>query len=209
MNKKNLLVTATAVTLAATMMFGGTIAYLTDSTDEVVNEFTTNQNDVDLQETTGNDYDIVPGTSQDKDPTVTATYTLDSYVFVVVTDNTQGLVTYEINEGWTKLDVETEEGVSVYYQLVQYNADEAEDGVCISVLTVLKDNVVSYDSSLTNEDLADAENITLTFQAYVIQAASFESVDAAWAALNGDEVEEEEVYIPDHNIIEQLNGDYD
>lgn len=64
MKKKNIAVTATAIALAVVLVLGGgTFAYLSDSTGTVKNEFDTNYNDVELDETTGSDYDIVPGTS--------------------------------------------------------------------------------------------------------------------------------------------------
>ncbi len=183
MKKKKLLVTGLAVALAAAMMFGGTLAYLTDSTEAVENDFATNQNSVDLKETTDG-YDIVPGTEQEKDPTVTATYTLDSYVYVVVTDATDGLVTYSIENGWILMSEETDEetGVTtyIYYQLL--TADEDEN---TTVLSVLAGNTVSYSSSLTNKDLENAEDISLTFQAYIIQAEPFADAENAWLVLNG------------------------
>ncbi len=171
MKKKNLLVTATATVLALTMAFGGTFAYLTATSNEVENDFKTNSNNVELKETTEG-YDIVPGTSQEKDPTVTATYTLDSYVYVEVTDNTQELVTYEIADGWTELGSYTNDGVTVtvYYQLVKYNVNSATEGVCTSTLSVLEDNTVYYPSSITNANMDAAENVSLTFQAYIVQA---------------------------------------
>ncbi len=184
LKKKSLIASGIAVMLVVAMLCSSAIAFLSDSSDEVENTFLTNQNGVDLEETTGDDYDIVPGTEEEKDPTITATYTLDSYVFVVVTDNTQELVTYEIAEGWIKLDVETEDGVSVYYQVVTYDADDAdEDGLCTSILSVLKDNQVSYDIDLTNEDLADKDDVTLTFQAFIVQCEGFDTAEAAWYAL--------------------------
>ncbi len=172
MKKKNIAVTATAIALAVVLVLGGgTYAYLSGSTDPVTNEFDTNYNDVELDESTGEDYDIVPGTSQEKDPTVTVTYTLDSYVFVEVTDSTYDLVDWEIADGWTLLSSETVDGVTtyVYYQLLTGEGTDV-------TLSVLKDNQVSYSSTITNEEVATViatygeYNISLTFQAYIIQA---------------------------------------
>ena len=98
-NKKNVLTTSLAATLAAAMIIGGgTIAYLQDDTEKVVNEFDTNKVLVKLSETGTNDngindsYEIIPGTSAAKDPKVTVDNTLDSYVYVRVTDTTENLV---------------------------------------------------------------------------------------------------------------------
>lgn len=121
MKKKNIAVTATAVILAVALVLGGgTMAYLSGQSEEAANTFTPNSNSVKLEETTGGSYDIVPGTSQDKDPTVTATYTLDSYVFLEVVDSTGGLVDYEIEDGWILLSKTESDGTTtyVYYQLL-------------------------------------------------------------------------------------------
>jgi len=121
--KKKIATTGLAVALAAGLVLGGgSYAYLTGTSEEVENTFSENNNGVDLDETTGNEYDIVPGTSQEKDPTVTATYTLDSYVFVEVTDATDDLVTWYIANGWTLLSTtENEDGstTSVYYMKLE------------------------------------------------------------------------------------------
>ncbi len=187
MKKKNLLISAMAVVLAVAMMFGGTIAYLTDSTDEVENDFSTNQNGVELEETTGDDYDIVPGTSQDKDPVITAKYTLDSYVYVAVIDETNGLVDYYIANGWILLETDIENDAVIYYQLLIYDEDAAdENGVCTTTLHVLEGDKVYYSSSITNEDLEDAENLTLSFEAAIIQAEPFASAEAAFLVLIGE-----------------------
>ena len=102
-SKKNILTTGLAVVLAAAVL-GGTFGYLQDSTENVTNTFKANQVTVSLKETTGDAYEIIPGTEQEKDPTVTVTNTVDAYVYVQVTDTTQDLVDYTIAEGWMQLD---------------------------------------------------------------------------------------------------------
>ena len=163
--KAKVLTSVAAVALAASMIIGGgTYAYLQGVSDDVVNIFNANQVTVDLQETTGSEYDIIPGTSQEKDPKVTVTATVDAYVFVEVTDNTGGLVNWEIAEGWKEL---TGFGKTVYYREVKAS-DEAYE------FDVIKDNEVYYDASLINEDMLDEngelkDGLELTFKAYAIQ----------------------------------------
>ena len=100
-NKKKVVITGLAVVLAAAMALGGgTYAYLQGTTEDVVNNFNTNKVLVELNETTGNDYNIIPGTTQEKDPKVTVDATVDSYVYVEVRDATKGLVSYVIADGW-------------------------------------------------------------------------------------------------------------
>lgn len=114
-----------------------------------------------------------------------------------VTDATDGLVTWYIEDGWTLLDSETtttttedEEGnqttttttTYIYYQLLEYDADAGDPNT--DTLHVLKGDTVYYSATLTNEDLADAEDISLTFQAYIIQADPFVDAENAWKVLS-------------------------
>ncbi|MCD8363690.1 MAG: hypothetical protein LUC98_12180, partial [Lachnospiraceae bacterium] len=162
-----------------------------------------------LDETTGSDYDIIPGTEQEKDPTITATYTLDSYVYVEVTDETEGLVEWYIANGWSELDdyenvyamelrtiydaetwtlVEDEE--SAYNgqytctddngAVYYYNADKGE---YTAIIPVLKDNKVTYSADITNDDMTVGETVDLTFQAYIMQMSGFDSAEDAYYEL--------------------------
>ena len=180
--KAKVLTSVAAVALAASMIIGGgTYAYYQDVSEEKVNTFNANQVTVDLQETTGDEYNIIPGTSQEKDPKVTVNATVDAYVFVEVTDNTDGLVNWEIAEGWKEL---TGFGKTVYYREVKAS-EEAQ------VFDVIKDNEVYYDASLINEDMLDEngelkDGLELTFKAYAIQAEPFANAVEAW---NGKDIQ--------------------
>lgn len=138
------------------------------------NTFNTNTIDVDLEETTDPDYEIVPGTSQDKDPTVTVTTSVDAYVFVEVDDDTSDLVTWAIANGWTLLDGYT----NVYYREVTVTEVGTEETFTFEVLEGSK---VSYSSDITNDDMmAAGDNVTLSFTAKAIQKDSFASAVAAY-----------------------------
>ena len=170
LSKKNILVTGLAVMLAAaTIIGGGTFAYLQGTTEDVVNTFQTNKVMVELTETGDGQYNIVPGTWETKDPTVTVDNTVDAYVYVKVTatTNAKALINYEIAEGWTLLDGYT----GVYYREVAADAGEKE-------FVVLKDNKVSYDAALENSDMLSngklKTNVKLTFKAYAMQKAPFD-----------------------------------
>lgn len=121
-SKKNKLVLSVAsVALAASLLIGGgTLAYLRAESTPVVNEFKANKVEVELTETGDGQYNIIPGTSEEKDPTVTVDNSVDAYVYVEVTDTTDGLVGYTIAEGWALLDGYD----NVYYREV--SADAAE-----------------------------------------------------------------------------------
>ena len=179
--KSKVLASVAAVALAASLLVGGgTYAYLQGETNDVVNNFDTNKVTVALAETTGNDYDIVPGTSQPKDPKVTVDATVDAYVYVEVKDGTEGLVSYTMADGWTLLDGYE----NVYYREV--SASDAEQS-----FDVLAGNKVTYDAALENSDMVDAEGslkegVDLTFKAYAVQAKPFGNPVDAFTCKDGE-----------------------
>jgi len=199
MKKNRLISTVIAGTLAAAIVVGGgTFAYLKDSTSTVENKFNNNYVDVELTETQHgseeNVYSILPGTTAQKNPTVTYKSSVDSYVFVKVTDtvnaDTQAVDYTVITTGegaWTELTSAAGENYKVYYQ--EKSATLNPDGEDLQVLT---DNKVTYKQSYNN-NAGTAEKGNLTFQAFAIQKiksenAAGESVDftpaEAWAQLN-------------------------
>ncbi len=143
--KKSIIVTGAAVMLAAAMALGGgTYAYLQGTTTkDVVNNFNTNKVLVTLEEKTGSNYNIIPGTEQAKDPKVTVDNTVDSYVYAIVTDNTNGLVKYDIADGWTLLNGWDGEHTKVYYREVTKDAAAKE-------FSVLAGDKVAYDAGIHN-----------------------------------------------------------
>lgn len=174
---RNLLLAAAGVALIGVAGVAGTFAYLQDDTEDVVNTFSPNSVTVELSEsdkdgeptTTGrNDYSIVPGTTAEKDPKVTVTATLDSYVFVKVSGNVSHdgvqLVEYEVDGTiWKPLSGYKD----VYYCEVNSEQNENDE----QSFYILKDNKVAYPATLTNEDMA--EGISLEFKAYAIQKVPF------------------------------------
>ena len=185
--KSKVLTSVAAVVLAASMLIGGgTYAYLQGESDDVINEFNANQVTVDLKETTGNSYEIIPGTTQKKDPKVTVNATVPAYLFVTVEDETDGLVDYAIADGWTKLDGYD----NVYYREVAAS-DAAQE------FDVLAGNTVSYDAALENSDMTDEEGnlkdgLALSFKAYAIQKDPFNDPADAYLAKDAVKVEDAE-----------------
>lgn len=189
-SKKNIAITGVAVSLAAVMLVGGgTFAYLKGETDPITNSFRTNQVQVSLEETTGNEYNIIPGTTQRKDPKVTVNNTVDAYVFVEITDETDNLVDYAIADGWMLLN-----GVpNVYYRFVSAAQDVKE-------FSVLANDEVRYSKALENHDMTDGSgslkrDINLTFNAVAIQAEPFADAKEAYNAKDA-------VITSDTNVIE-------
>lgn len=85
--KKKITAICLVVALAATAIVGGTLAYFTDTTDEVRNEFTVGNVAIDLDEPNweyeGDKANLVPGTQIAKDPTITVLdKSQDAYVFL-------------------------------------------------------------------------------------------------------------------------------
>lgn len=159
---KKILLSVASLALIAVMVMVGTVAYLQDESKEVENTFKPNSVEVELTESVDHDkFNIVPGTSETKDPKVTVTATLPAWVYVKITDETEGLVSYDIEDGWTQLDGYSD----VYYR--SYDPKDEKNK-----FDVLKGNKVSYDAALTNEDMKkieDGKKAALTFQAYAIQ----------------------------------------
>lgn len=182
---KQALLGLTAIALVGAAGIAGTFAYLSDESGDVVNSFNPNSVAVDLIEhdganvSDGNSYDIVPGTTDIKDPQVQADVTLPSYVFVEINDvvNQEGkkLVDYKVDNAWTQLDGYD----NVYYREVDENGDT-------KYVPVLENNTITYPASLTNEDLATLtdENNTLTFKASAIQKEPFDDPVRAYMIAN-------------------------
>lgn len=169
--KQKLMVSAVAGAMAATIAVGGgTFAYLQGQTNEVVNQFDPNKVEVSIDES-ANHYEIIPGTVDSKDPKLTVSCTLPSFLFVTITEeNIAGLVEYDVADGWTKLD-----GVegNVYYRMITPDTD-ATTGKYIETTKeykVLKDDQVKYPASVTSMDMT--KDYKLSFQGFAIQAQPF------------------------------------
>ena len=169
--KKKILALSVCVVMLAVAIVGGTLAYFTD-TEAAENTFTVGNVDIDLKEETGNNYKMIPGTTLKKDPKVTVKAgSEDCYVFVKVeeTDLTD-YITYEIAEGWTKLDGTD----NVYYREAKNNAEDI-------TWSVLAGDEVAVKNTVAN--IAEGDAPALSFTAYAIQMASFNGDPvAAWEA---------------------------
>ena len=170
-----------ALSLLVGGAIGGTLAWLTDKTEEKVNTFTVGNIDIGLSETTGSEYKMVPGTTIAKDPTVTVEAgSEDCYLFVKLdeSENFKTFLTYEMADGWTALD-----GVDgVYYRKVASSDIAQEFGV-------LKDNTVSVKADVTKammNGLNEETYPTLTVTAYACQSEGMAGAAAAWEAIQAD-----------------------
>ena len=165
--RTKMLTLAVSVVMVLVCIVGGTLAWLTAESDEVVNTFTSSDIEIELRETKGgkrHEFKMVPGHTIDKDPVVTVTDSSeDCYLFVKLekSNNFDEFLTYKMAEGWTELT----EGNGVYYRIVR-RADEVKS------FSVLKDDQVVVEDEVTAEmmgALTDATRPTLTVTAYASQ----------------------------------------
>lgn len=167
--KKKTMALLIAMALVVACAIGGTLAWLTATSGEVKNTFTTSNIDITLKETTGADYKMVPGYTISKDPKVTVEAGSEKcYVFVKLEEspNFNNFMTYEMANGWTQLKDEKENNVAgVFYRVV----DTADMGTPISVL---KGDQVTVKGTVTKNDmngLTQTTYPTLTITAYASQ----------------------------------------
>lgn len=162
--KRKMIVSATAAVLVLCCAIGGTLAWLTDKTDPVVNTFTVGDVNIALAETTGTTYKMVPGCTIDKDPTVTVTENSEACWLFVKADKSEdfdAFMTCGMADGWTALDGEAD----VFCRKVE-SAGTAQE------FPVLADDRVAVKDSVTKEQMEalTAESYpTLTFTAYAVQ----------------------------------------
>lgn len=206
---KALLLTLCAVLLVTASMLG-TMAYLT-STDEVENTFTVGQVKITLDEAkvdengkpvegaarvAENSYKLLPGHTYNKDPMVTVLKDSEaSYIKMTVTfskadkldaifapngaDMTKIFNGYD-NTSWIyKGNTKDETKNTRTYEFWYKEAVGAPNGNV--ALDALFDSI-TVPSTITNEQLATIEGMTITVNAYAIQADGFADAKAAWAA---------------------------
>ena len=173
--KKKLTVSLAVLALVACMTAGATLAWLTAKTSSVTNTFTYGDINIELKETTGESYKMVPGNTIAKDPKVTVKANSEAcWLFVKVekSGNFDSFMEYGIASGWTKLD-----GVDgVYYREVASPTDD-------TVFDVLKDNSVTVKTTVTTEQfnsLTSTTMPTLTFTAYACQKDNVSTAADAW-----------------------------
>ena len=206
---KTLAVAMVLVTLIGCAI-GGTLAWLTAETQQVVNTFTVGNIKIELDETntdggegaperdTENSYKMIPGWTITKDPVATVlANSEDCYLFVKVIESTNAkfsdYMSYDIAEGWEKVPVVDDEGNDVivdgkavyedgvYYRVVKTNTSNQP-------FDVIEGNTVNVLSTVTEEmmealtaDTYPKLNVTAyAVQLYKNNTEKFEPAEA-WA----------------------------
>lgn len=195
MKKKNLLMMALSVCMVAVVAVGGTLAYLTATDDQVKNTFTfadgitvelaesaptTGLGDASATwngEQNGVQYtNVVVGQTLPKEPTVELThYTVDTYVFAKIENNTNNVVSIVDLKTTDKGGAWTDCGNGVYGRLVVVDKDHAADSdVATPLFTEVK---------IDNEPAEGASNINITISVSAIQAEGFDNMTDALASV--------------------------
>ena len=206
---KALLLTLCAVVLVIATVFG-TMAYLT-STDEVKNTFTVGSVNIKLDEAKANtdgslvanadrvkanSYKLLPGHTYNKDPMVTVLNGSESsYIKMTVTfskaneldaifDPNGATLTSIFNNydstNWIYMgNTEDTPANTRTYEFWYKEAVAAPDADV--ALDALFDSI-TVPGEITKEQLATIEGMTITVNAYAIQADGFTTPEAAWAA---------------------------
>lgn len=160
---------------------GGTLAWLTDRSDPVLNTFTAGNIEITLQETAF-DFKMVPGNDIVKDPVVTVEGGSEAcWLFVRVEESVspalEDYIAYEMAAGWQPLA-----GADGVYWLQVGSEATAQS------FHVLMDDRVKVLESVTKEmmkALKGTESPSLSFTAYAIQQDNIATALEAWQKLNG------------------------
>ena len=208
---KALLLTLCAVLLVAASVMG-TMAYLT-STDKVENTFTVGNVTITLDEakvnTDGtpaapaervkaNEYKLLPGHTYTKDPMVTVLNGSEaSYIKMTVTfskasaldaifaptgANLISIFNGYDSANWIYKDNTKDANADTRTYEFWYKETVGAPTADVA-LDALFDSI-TVPGTITNEQLATIEGMTITVNAYAIQADGFANAEAAWAAFN-------------------------
>ena len=167
-----------SLALAVAIGIGGTLAWLTAKTEEVKNTFTVGNINITLTEKAGGstkEFKMVPGQTITKDPKVTVKAGSEAcWLFVKIEKgkNLDRFIDYTVDSSWTALP----DADGVYYREVAATADDMPFSVLTNDQVTVKDTVTKDDMDGITADTYP----TLTFTAYAIQRASFDSAAAAW-----------------------------
>lgn len=162
-----------ALVLMVGGVIGGTVAWLTATSDTVTNTFTTSDISITLKESDDLDLKMVPGWTITKDPKASVkTGSEDCYLFVKIDKSANYdtyLNSYTVATGWTELES------GVYYKVFD-SKDTTNTNTKGKEYSILKDDQVTVKDSVEKADfekLTRATNPdpkpTLTFTAYATQ----------------------------------------
>lgn len=181
-----------ALVLVVGCAVGGTIAWLTATTEPVVNTFTYGKIKIELTETKPENKQatIIPGVNISKDPKVTVKADSEAcWLFVKVEEKgtfVNGKVTYSVKTGegnWTSLPGES----GVYYREVDAVTADTDFYVLAGDETY-HNGVVTVSENLTKEDIKGLTEThpQLIFTAYAVQKDGIGTAAEAWAKVKNN-----------------------
>lgn len=207
---KKKLMTVLALVLVVAMSVAGTYAYLT-SADKVVNTFTVGNVQIKLDEAKANpdgslaagtervkanSYKLLPGHKYNKDPMVTVlSGSESSYVKMTVTfskaaeldaifdpngANMTSIFNGYDSTNWELKNVTKDTNANTRTYEFWYKAPVAAPNGDVA-LDPLFDSI-TVPGTINNDQLKTIEGMTITVNAYAIQADGFSTADAAWEA---------------------------
>ena len=208
--KKKILVACLCVALAVLTIAGTTLAYLT-SKDEVTNTFTVGNVQIKLDEAKANpdgslvanadrvkanSYKLIPGHTYNKDPMVTVlkgsessyikmtvTFSKSAELDAIFAPNGANLMSiFKGYDGTTWLykgnTEDTEANTRTYEFWYKETVAAPDADVALDALF----DQIKVPGTITGEQLETIEGMTITVNAYAIQADGFANAEAAWAA---------------------------
>lgn len=218
MNSRKVTLVLLSIILILCATIGGTLAWLMDTTDPVTNTFTVGKIEITLDEAkvdedgnflkgttkvdtlaeadrvTANAYQVIPGKTYTKDPTLTVKKGNEAcYLFVKFEEDGNPATYYEYTSmlttanGWTPGDDTNGVPEGVWFRTVpETPADAAKD----TVFYMLKDNLISVKETVTAETMTAATGASLKWTAYAVQTANDDATftpEHAWdIAEDGD-----------------------
>ena len=173
MKKSKIFTILISVICTIAISVGTTFALLLAFSGPIENSFTIGNVTIELNETTGGNYHLLPGATLNKDPKVTVkSGSEDCWLFVKVTPSPtlHHYLSYEVESGWQALDGESD----VYYRSV----DKADTDASFFVL---KNNSYAVKDTVTKEILKKlTTNESLTVYAVAVQRYGVDTALDAW-----------------------------
>lgn len=191
MKKKTLLIAVAAIVLAVVSACSVTLAWLTAESGSVENTFTVGNVKIELwehawskdaetidtnTEVTTNDYKVVPGANDEKDPFVRVKAGSEAcYVYVAVTNNLvinkEEMATINWNTGWTLVDtvINAETGVKTYLYRYDTVVDARKSDADIDTSSAFTS--VTYEGpKITSDNIATLSSKKIVVKAYAHQS---------------------------------------
>lgn len=188
-----ILLTVGLMALIAVVSIGGTIAWLTDDTEQITNTFTHSDINITISEDEGGlnkEFKMVPGATIAKDPKVTVEANSESlWLFVEVTESQtpdfDAYLSYNFAEGWSVLSHSDDDDTHVIYRTEKVLSNA--EAQTFNILAGGVDGQVTVNGTVTKtmmENIKDNNaKPTITFKAYAVQSENLTVTQMAdiWA----------------------------